>query len=391
MRTIGVAERRARLGVRHHLAVPAGSAIEVAHALVGLHSSDPVSVFLAVRARTNGVVPADLERALYDDRSMARILGMRRTMFVVPTELAPTIHAACTRVLAPRERRRTIRLLEEAGVAEDGAAWIDAVGEAVLGALAARGEATAAELTTDVPELGERIPFGEGTRWAGVQGMSTRMLFLLATTGRIVRARPQGTWTSTRYRWAILERWLGVDLESADTVDAQRDLAARWLRTFGPGTVDDLRWWSGWTLGATRRALAALETVEVDLDGQPGLVLAEDDAVSEPPDPWVALLPGLDPSVMGWRSRAWYLDDRHRERLFDRNGNAGPTVLVDGRVVGGWAQRPDGEIAVALLDDVGADARSLLAAETERLAGWIGDVRVAPRFRTPLERDLVGG
>jgi len=29
-----------------------------------------------------------------------------------------------------------------------------------------------------------------------------------------------------------------------------------------------------------------------------------------------------------------------------------------------------------------------VAAEAGRLAGWIGSVRVTPRFRTPLERQL---
>jgi hypothetical protein len=57
-------------------------------------------------------------------------------------------------------------------------------------------------------------------------------------------------------------------------------------------------------------------------------------------------------------------------------------------VVGGWAQRRDGEIAVKLLEDVGADAAALVQAEAARLPGWLGALRVIPRFRTPLEREL---
>jgi hypothetical protein len=81
----------------------------------------------------------------------------------------------------------------------------------------------------------------------------------------------------------------------------------------------------------------------------------------------------------------------HRERLFDRSGNIGPTVWSDGRIVGGWAQRKDGEIALALLEDPGAGAAAAIAAEAQRLREWIGDVRVTPRFRTPLERELCEG
>ena len=38
-------------------------------------------------------------------------------------------------------------------------------------------------------------------------------------------------------------------------------------------------------------------------------------------------------TFMGWKERDWFLGE-HAEPLFDRNGNAGPTVWRDGRVVG---------------------------------------------------------
>jgi hypothetical protein len=106
-----------------------------------------------------------------------------------------------------------------------------------------------------------------------------------------------------------------------------------------------------------------------------------------PAEPWAALLPGLDPTVMGWFERGWFLG-AHRPLLFDRTGNAGPTVWWDGRVVGGWAQRKDGEVVHRVLEDVGADAEAAIAAEVAALAEWVGAVRLTPRFRTPLEREL---
>ena len=379
-------ERRARLGVRHHLAARGGTCVEVARDLVGLHSTDPASVYLAARARTDGV-PAALERALYEERSLARILGMRRTMFVVPAADVPLIHAAATRALARGERARTLRLLEGAGITDDADAWLRRVEQATLTALDRRGEATAVELSEDVPELRERIPVGHGTRWEGTIGVSTRVLFLLAGQARIIRGRPQGSWTSTRYRWAPLQSWLGFAADGLETEPARTALARRWLATFGPATFADLRWWTGWTVAQTRKALTALGPVEVDLDGASGLVLPGDDAPVDAPPPWAALLPALDATVMGWKERHWYLGD-HRAALFDRNGNAGPTVWWDGRIVGAWAHRPDGEIVVRLLEDVGSDARAAIDREARALGEWLGARRFVPRFRTPLEREL---
>jgi hypothetical protein len=87
---------------------------------------------------------------------------------------------------------------------------------------------------------------------------------------------------------------------------------------------------------------------------------------------------------MGWKERRWFLGD-HASSLFDRNGNAGPTVWVNGRVVGGWGQNADGEVVVELLERVDARTRREIDAEREQLRVWLGDVRIRPRFRTPLE------
>jgi hypothetical protein len=127
----------------------------------------------------------------------------------------------------------------------------------------------------------------------------------------------------------------------------------------------------------------------VELDGGGvGYVSAGDDESAPSRKGVAALLPTLDPTTMGWKERGWYLGG-HAETLFDRNGNAGPTVWWEGRVVGGWSQRRDGEIALGLLEDVGREARDAIDAEAERLRGWLGDVRFSPGFLPPFQRSLV--
>lgn len=392
-RCISTAERRARLARRHHVAPSTRTQDlpETVDDIVALHGTDPASVYLSAFARLRSPAVAAVERPLYEDRSLVRMLGMRRTMFIVAADLAPVVQASSTRKVAATERRKLVQFMAESAIAEDPAAWLAEVEESAYRALAARGSAGATELVADEPRLGQRLILGPGTRNEARPSISSRVLFLLGADGRIVRGRPRGSWTSSQYRWSTVDAWLPDGMPDLPTDVAQGELAGRWLRAFGPGTVADLKWWTGWTVREARAALATIGAVEVDLDGGgTGAVLADDLEPVAPIEPWAALLPALDPTVMGWPGpgRGWFLG-RHGPALFDTNGNAGPTVWWDGRVVGGWAQRADGEVVYRLLEDVGADAVAAVEAERARLAAAIEPVVVIPRFRTPLERELV--
>ena len=385
MQRIGIEERRARLAIRHHLATPAAGAVEAARGVVALHGTDPASVFLSLHARTASVSPASIERAFYEQRSLLRMLGMRRTVFVVPVELAPVVQAACTKEIAARQRRTYSKLLTERGVGDG--AWLREVEDATETALTARGQATGAQLSADVPALRTQLLVAEGKPYASRQNITTWVLFMLAADGRIVRGRPRGSWTSSQYHWSPARAWLPGGIPELPVEQSRVQLVRRWLASFGPGTAADIKWWTGWTAGQVKRALAEIELVEVDLDGQVGLVLAEDVEPVAAPEPWVALLPALDPTAMGWFERSWYLGP-HAPPLFDRSGNIGPTVWSNGRIIGGWAQRPTGEVNYRLLEDAGRDVEVNVEREAAELAEWIGPVRVTPRFRTPLEREL---
>jgi hypothetical protein len=382
-------ERRRRLGVRHRLAASAriDDAVRIADAVVALHGTDPASVFLSAAARMVTPSVERLETALYDDRLLVRTLCMRRTMFVLPVEMVPVVQAACTDALVPAQRRRTLAMLESAGIT-DAERHLKDLEVATVAAIENAGEATGAELGKRVPGLGQQLLVGVGTKWEGMVGMTTRVLFLLSCEQRVVRGRPKGGWTSSAYRWSPMSSWLPASVATPAADDARVELCRRWLQAFGPATVADLKWWSGLTLGQVRKALAALDIAEVDLDGAPGIVLTDDVEPTPAPAPWVALLPSLDPTTMGWKQREWYLG-AYGKALFDTNGNAGPTVWADGRIIGGWAQRKDtGEVVFRLLEDAGAEVAATVEAEAARLTEWLGAVRVTPRFPTPLQRQL---
>jgi Winged helix DNA-binding domain len=390
MRRFTLAERRSRLAVRHAVAPSArtDTVEDAARAVVCLHATDSSSVYLSAWARMRTPSISAVDQALYERRTLVRLLAMRRTVFVVPTEDAAIVQAAAARGVARVERRRTEALVEQLGV-EDVGGWLRDAEAAAVAEIVRRGEATAQELAGAVPKLAARARLNPGQRYEGNVSMASRLLLTLAVEGRLVRARPLGTWRSTQYRWSSMERWLGAPLEPLPVAEAQAGLVRRWLARFGPATEADVRWWTGWTLRDTRAALAAVGVSAVALeDGSSAFALADDLDATDAQGPWVALLPPLDPTTMGWRGRDWYLGP-HQAALFDTAGNAGPTVWSDGRIVGGWAVLPSGEVVTRLLEDIGLEASDAVENERARLTAWLGSATVVPRFATPLAQELV--
>jgi hypothetical protein len=386
--------RRRRLA-RRHLLLPAervDRVEDVADALVALHSSDPVSVHISAAMRLRNPSLDEIERALYEDRTLVRHHAMRRTLWVMPLDVARAAHDAFTRKIAAAERVRTTVLF---------GCDVETVDEAVERVVAvidsADGPIRTRDLALALPDLATPIAVNQGTNYAGRMAMHTRALLLAAFEARIARGRPAGTWIASQYAWSPHGSWIAEPWSASGDGDSDQDRGAafvigRWLAGFGPGTLDDIVWWTGSTKTVVRRALDAIGAVQVDLEQGAGYVLPDDlDDVDESgtPEqgPWAALLPGLDPTAMGWKQRSWYLAPEIAARVVDRNGNIGPTVWADGRIVGGWVQRPDGSIAHdAELDDV---RLRLLDAEIVRLQHFVGLTRFTVRFPSPNQRSLL--
>ena len=357
---------------------------------------------LSLRARLDPFAVADLEDALYERRTLLRILAMRRTMFVVPLDLAAVMDAACTKALVPGERRKLVAMLPRRPASPDDVdAWIERVGAETLAALRERRAAPGEP--ADEARAGPRAGssgWPSASRTRAPSGVSTRVLFLLSTEGRIARARPLGSWLSSQYRWVPMADWIG-ELPGRRRPRRREPSwsgggcgrTGRAPSTTSPGGR------SGPRRDVTRRAgrrrrrrghdrhRRRSRGAGVGARRRPRRHAAEA-AAPDGLEP-VALLPGLDPTIMGWKERGWYLGP-HRAPLFDRNGNAGPTVWVGGRAVGAWSQRAGGEVVTRLLEAVRARAAERIDAAAERLTAWMDGVRVTPRFPTPLDRELAG-
>jgi hypothetical protein len=377
---------------RHHLAGDADGPEAVTRALIALHASDPASVYLSVLARSAVSTLADVADAMYERRSLVRWMAMRRTLFVFAREDIPTVQAAVSTPLAAMLRRRLVSQLQRNGsepvIDEDIGGWLAALEDRVDRTLARRGTATGAQLAADEPTLRTLILAKAPSDRP--QNVTTSLLTLMSASGRIVRGTPTGPWTSRHHRWEPVSRWWPQGLAPIDMAQAQRDLAQRWLARFGPARTEDLQWWTGWNQTTTQHALQDLTIEEVDLHGQAGIALASaagecaDEAAG---DPTATLLPALDPTPMGWKTRDWFLgiDPGH---VFDRAGNIGPTLWWNGEIIGSWAITPSGELRTKVIADRGAEAHAAIDRAASHLHARLNRTAVTPAIRTPLEQSL---
>jgi DNA glycosylase AlkZ-like len=385
MREVTDAQRRARLGARHALSRRTGTVAEAVGEMTCLHATEPASVYLSVFARADAS-RSDIDKALYEERSVVKQLAMRRTLFAFPRDLLPAVWGSASARVLGQLRTRLAKEVESNGLADDGAAWLGAMFDEVLRSLREEGPSTTAELRERIPDLALRLELAPGKKYGGSFPIAPRLLGALAVGGQIVRGGNNGGWHVSRPRWELTEDWMGEPVRHAEPAAGYRILVERWLRTFGPGTEADLVWWLGATKGVVRRALGELGAVEVGLREGVGYLLPDDLADVPEPEPWAALLPVLDPTVMGWKQRGFYLDEEDVPHLFDSNGNAGTTAWWAGRIVGCWVQDDDGVVSVVLRHDIGDQGTRALDAEASRLTEWLDGHRVGTVYTSPLMR-----
>lgn len=314
---------------------------------------------------------------------MIRHHAMRRTLWTMTPQVASLAHASSTRSLVGPQNRRLAGLIEANGVAQNGDEWIREAKAQLAETIHREGPITTRQLGVIHPDLAVRLTYGT----ASVSAHS-RVALLLGFDGEILRTRPSGSWTNSQYAWSSVRDWSPAVFDERDEDAAAVELLDRYLRAFGPVTEADVQWWTGWTKTKVRNALRRLAPRQVAIGDATGWLSPSDHGVLSEEEPWVALLPGLDPTTMGWKQRDWYVDPSMVPLLFDRNGNAGPTVWVDGRVVGGWTQHASGEIRYGLLDSTAEDRRYEIDSAAEVLAGVYGETRHKVRFPSPMLREL---
>ena len=330
-------------------------------------------------------------RAVPSAARLVKHLAMRRTLWVVAADDLPLIQAAASDRVADNERRQagrpTCRRRASPTTARRG--WTRACA-AVLRHLAEHGPASARELRAALPELAGSYDPAPGKRWGGETPLAPRVLTVLVGARRH-RPRSQRRQHGRHRDRGGRRRRTGCRRDAGAATPRRRhapNWCARWLRTFGPATVTDVKWWFGNTLTWARQALRDIDAVEVDLDGTPGYVLPDD------------LEDRTGPGAVG---RAAARPRRHhdgmvRPRLVRRRAPrrrcstatatpARPLVERPGRRRLGSGRGRPGRAAAAR----GRRPRRAAAAlkrRADELTEWLDGVRINPRFPSPLSRGV---
>src|SRR4051812_566347 len=222
--------RRARsqgvLGPRHF-----NDPYEVVRAVAGVQAQDSVAGALSIRVRTRGLTRADVDRALYEERSIVRLWAMRGTLHLVPSEDA----AWLVDLLGPLGITGSLRRLQQLGVpAED----VPRAIELIRDTLAEHGPLTRAELMEPLARAGITT---DGQAAAHLPGLAAYQG--LVCNGPIRGGKPT---------YVLRDDWLGSDLPRLPREQAVAELVRRYLRAFGPAEPEDFASWSGLPLRDAR-------------------------------------------------------------------------------------------------------------------------------------------
>jgi hypothetical protein len=303
----------------------------------GIQAQVQSGAVLAVAQRRRTPRAGEVDRALWRDRTVVKTWAMRGTLHLLAADDLPVVVGTMSSLrpwTAPSYQRYfgvTPREVERVR---------DAIGEILADRVLTR-EELGAEVSKRVRSKGVSARLGSG--WG-------ELLKPAAFAGLLVQGPPrEGRVTYTRP-----DTWLGTGLEPLDPVDAGAQLTRRYLHAHGPATAKDIAyWWARQSVTKVRSWLARLgdEVVEVTVDGEPHLALAEDlDSMSrQQANGDVRLLPIFDQYVLAAaRDIEHLVPAGHRDQVFRKiNGWIAATVVVGGRVIGTW-EKDGSDVALNL-------------------------------------------
>lgn len=320
----------------------------------GLQAQDAGQAPLSIRARCRGVTAGDVQRARFEDRSIARTWSMRGTRHYVATEDLSWLRSLFGPLYVDRGQRRLTQLgLDEADCERAMAMLRDALQES--------GPHTRDEIASQLLDEGfDFDPDGQAT---------IHVVRRACLAGIAVEAAPR----DGQETYALLDDWLSIDTPP-DRAAALTELARRYVAAHEPATVDDFYSWSGLYKRDVRTGWQAIEDdlIEVEVAGERAWIASNTDVLESIETPNVRLLPMYDSYFLGHEARDLVLPEAYADRVFPGGGVIRSTVVVDGLAAGTWKLDRSQKTALLRVEPFEA-VESAVEAEIESEAASVGN------------------
>ena len=342
------------------LSAPVESVERAITRILGCRAAEGSTPYLSLLWRVADFKPADFDKAVHEDRSLLRVKGPRGTYFWVTPALAPLF-------LAAAHSEPISQFLLRWGIQEG---EYRAIEEAVTLA-ATRGPVGLSQLKKRIPMALQRPVYRKGSPASTALAVA---LEAMQFSGQVTLLKAPGfdrhrsreyygdvrDVTRPNLVGLVAELYPELQVESWEPTEARRHLLEAYIKAYGPVTVEDMTWWTGWTKREVREHLRSLaaQLIEVYVPGLNGTFLVNRPTWSleggTPVDtpPLVHLLPGGDSLTKGYDGFGRFLvrptDDENVLRFM-------PTVLCDGLGKGNWAYRITAtkvEVVVQLFETV---------------------------------------
>ena len=316
------------------------------------------SLEIALAARSRKGLKGWETRALAPEGHVHKSLGLRHTLHAHGPEGWRLVHGAVGAAMHARHHRRMAEIQGFDGLE---------IERRIL-ELLADGPLSRAELHARIPGLVELPGAGWGRDVAGatylgglkVVGRGASQRFALSGAG--LRARERG-------------------LPPESNLEGLAALLRAYLRGYGPATVRDFAYWTGFPQRDVRPAFGALAG-EIEL-GEGGYALSGSREGTSAPRGAI-LLAKFDPLTLGHADKSRWLADEDHGRVFRKAAQVEAVVLLRGRAAATWRVARSSlraKVTVEAFCELKESEKASIGRAAARLGGSIGWGEVVVDYR----------
>jgi hypothetical protein len=308
--------------------------IHAAKAMVGIHATDNTAPYLSLFARVKNFEKKHLDHELYQNRSMARVECMRSTLFVVPKEIVPVVYIIYKGGLS-------VGFLKDWGMSVQ---EYEEISNRILETLKNKAM-TISQIKRCLPnDIQRTLIRGSGKNLVRTTNVKI-VLILMMQQGILLSVKRPGTWTTAgpNYYARFVDWFSDADFNEMDRDEAMIQLVKLYIQSYGPVTEKDVSWWSGLKISRVQRLLESLrpEIMKCEIcDLDPKFIMLKSDFVHlkhfKPIKKHsISLLPYDDSYVKGYKERERLISHELHNKVY-LHGEASPTILIGGRIIGTW-------------------------------------------------------